>query len=147
MSFILKNGGTQVAISGGWNPSLFGNLTGTSFPAQVDNTYTWSVGELTLAWEDDPAPPPPTFEQVKQSFIGAVQEHLDNEAQALGYDNIVSACSYAGANNPFQAEGQSFVAWRGEVWAYCHGVIAEVVASTRPIPTVAELIAELPSRV
>lgn len=76
----------------------------------------------------------------------AVQAHLDAAAQALGYDNILSACSYAGYANPFQAEGQSFVAWRGAVWDYCYAQLAAVQAGSRTQPTVDELIAELPAR-
>ena len=79
-------------------------------------------------------------------FTDAVQAHLDNAAAALGYDNIVSACSYAGAANPYQAEGQSFIVWRGNVWTYCYGELAKVQAQTRSVPTVAALIAELPVR-
>lgn len=76
----------------------------------------------------------------------AVQAHLDAGAQAKGYDNILSACSYAGYTNPFQTEGQSFVVWRGAVWAYCYEQLALVKAGTRTAPTVEELIAELPMR-
>lgn len=76
----------------------------------------------------------------------AVQAHLDAAAQALGYDNILSACSYAGYTNPFQTEGQSFVSWRGAVWDYCYAQLAAVQAGTRTQPTVDELIAELPAR-
>lgn len=74
----------------------------------------------------------------------AVQKHLDTEAQVSGYDNILSAASYAGYANPYQAEGQSFVAWRGDVWAYCYQVLADVEAGTRTEPTIDELIQELP---
>lgn len=77
----------------------------------------------------------------------AVQAHLDAAAQALGYDNILSACSYAGYINPFQAEGQSFVSWRGAVWDYCYAQLAAVQAGSRTQPTVDELISELPVRV
>lgn len=76
----------------------------------------------------------------------AVQAHLDTAAQALGYDSILSACSYAGYTNPFQAEGQSFCAWRGAVWDHCYTQLAAVQAGQRTEPTVAVLIAELPVR-
>lgn len=80
-----------------------------------------------------------------QDLTNAVQNHLDSEARARGYDNIVSACSYAGAANPFQSEGTAFVAWRGNVWAACHAVMSEVTAGTRAIPSEAELIGLLPA--
>lgn len=76
----------------------------------------------------------------------AVQAHLDSAALDVGYDNILSACSYAGYANPFQAEGQSFLVWRGAVWQYCYAQVAAIQAQQRTQPTVAELIAELPVR-
>lgn len=59
MSFVLKQNGTQVAVSGSWNPTLFANKTNTSFPAQVDNNFVWIEGEYDLRWVDDPAPEEP----------------------------------------------------------------------------------------
>jgi len=80
-------------------------------------------------------------------FSKAIQSHLDAEAQKAGYDDIVSASSYAGYTNPFQAEGKSFLTWRGAVWNYAFQQMQAVVAGTRTEPTVDELIAELPARV
>jgi hypothetical protein len=90
--------------------------------------------------------PPKTLEQATAIFEGKVQEHLDDEARLLGYDNILSACSYAAAPNPFQNEAITFVTWRGAVWEYCYAELAKVVAGTRTMPTVAEIISELPKR-
>lgn len=73
-----------------------------------------------------------------------IDDHLAAEAKAKGYDSIVSACSYAGAANPFQTESQSFVAWRGAVWAKCYAVLDAVLTGTRNMPTPAEMIAEMP---
>jgi uncharacterized protein YodC (DUF2158 family) len=85
--------------------------------------------------------------QLKSSLEQAVQDYLDNEAQRLGYDDILSACTYASASNPFQAEGQSFVSWRGNVWATCYQILADVEAGIRAAPTKEELLAELPIRI
>lgn len=73
-----------------------------------------------------------------------IQTHLDSKAREKGYENILSACSYAGHTNPFQAEGQAFVSWRGNVWAYCYQELEKVQAGTRAEPTVDEFILELP---
>lgn len=86
------------------------------------------------------------FSDRAKHYETAVQVHLDAAAKAAGYDSILSACSYAGYANPFQAEGQSFVVWRGSVWEYCYAQLALVQAGTRPAPTIDELIAELPLR-
>jgi len=39
-----------------------------------------------------------------QSIESSIQSMIDAEAKKLGYDNIVSACSYAGYDNEFQEE-------------------------------------------
>ena len=90
--------------------------------------------------------------QAKARLEFAVQDHLNNVAATAGYgtartEPIVSACSFAGAPNPYQAEGAAFIAYRGAVWARCYELLDEVVAGTRAIPTEQELIALLPEYV
>lgn len=96
-----------------------------------------------------PAPPALTADQRKAALIVAVQAHLDATARAHGYDNIYTACTYADepAVAQFQAEGQALRAWRSQVWAYCHAVLAAVLANERAEPDAATLIAELPALV
>jgi hypothetical protein len=84
----------------------------------------------------------------------AIERHLDAEAESAGYydplqriPNIDRACSYAGYENQYQAESQSFVAWRAAVWAYAYQVKSEVEAGTREQPTIEAMLAELPVRV
>lgn len=103
----------------------------------------YRVDEVSGAIVHDPLPVLPTV----RAYTDAVQAQLDAEAQAHGYDGVLSAASYAAVAGPFQAEGVSFAAWRSACWAYCYAVLAEVQAQTRPQPTVAELLAELPARV
>ena len=74
----------------------------------------------------------------------AVEKYMDEAVAVRGYSSIVSACSYAGAPNPFQDEGIACLTWRGNVWAKCYEILAEFQAGTREKPTVEELIAELP---
>jgi len=89
-----------------------------------------------------------TEDQLKQMRIknieDSVQYLLDNEAKNKGYDNIISACTYASFTNPFQEEGQKFVEWRGNVWATCYQILTEVDSGTRSEPTWEELLVELP---
>ncbi len=105
---------------------------------------TAHIGDL---WDGSvftkPVPPPPTV----ADYTEAVQNLLDTTAQAKHYDNIISCCSYAGAPNAFQAEGQAAIEWRGNVWATCYTIMAEVQAGTIPAPTIPELLAMLPDLV
>lgn len=78
-------------------------------------------------------------------FIKAVDDVLNAEARSKGYDNIISACSYCGVANAFQMESIAFVQWRASVWQHCYQVLADVQSATRTKPTIAELLAELPT--
>ena len=98
--------------------------------------------------------PPKSPAEIKKMLIAAVQNHLDNKAAEKGYGDektspIVSACSYAAVPNEFQTEAVIFLQWRSAVWAKCYQIMGEVEATppTRDIPTVEELILELPQLV
>lgn len=92
------------------------------------------------------ANPLPTPEEVQASLTQAVQDRLDQEAQALGYDSCLSVCSYADTGvSKFDSEGSAFRAWRSAVWQSCYAILDQVKAGERPIPTESELLAELPT--
>ena len=83
-----------------------------------------------------PTPSAPTLADYER----AVEEVLQECAAAHRYDDIVSACSYAAAANPFQAESAAILQWRGNVWAWCYGLLADPPAT---LPTLAEFRAAL----
>lgn len=91
-------------------------------------------------------PPPPTEAEIVAALTAVVQAHLDDTARQRSYDGILSLCSYATSTAPrFAAEGRAGVAWRDAVWATCYAIMDDVTAGNRPIPTAAELLAELPA--
>jgi len=79
-----------------------------------------------------------------QEINNAIQNHLDTKAQEFRYDNMMSARSYAGYTNPFQTEAQALATWCADCWATAGTIQADVEAGTRPMPTVDEVLAELP---
>lgn len=90
-------------------------------------------------------PPPPATEQIIVQYTGAVQKHLDAFARTRNYDGILSAATYATSQVPkFKAEGQYAVEARDATWAKCYEILAAVEAGSRPMPTLNELLAELP---
>lgn len=99
-------------------------------------------------WLDEgntPEPvPAPSADEIKARLTNAVQSHMDVAAAARGYDNILSACSYAAFENAFQAEGRAFLVWRADCWLAAYGIMSQVESGKRPAPTEAELIAEMP---
>lgn len=82
--------------------------------------------------------------QEVQSINNAIKTHLDTKAQEFKYDNMMSARSYAGYTNPFQTEAQSLATWCANCWATAGTIKADVETGTRPMPTVNEVLAELP---
>lgn len=93
---------------------------------------------------------PPSPAEIQASLVAAVQAHMDTMARARGYDNLLSAVTYAdeSAVPQFQAEGIAFRAWRSQVWAYCYAQLAAIQQGIRlTVPTAEELIAELPALV
>ena len=111
-----------------------------------DRARRGDFGEVAAYVPPEP-PAPPTLEQLINTYTDAVQKHLDSGAREKKYDNIVSACSYAGYPNPFRAEGESFGTWRAECWTYCYAELEKVQLGTRPLPTIPEILSELPERV
>lgn len=96
-----------------------------------------------LAWvEAGNVPAEATIETFSlESFI---QGLIDAEARSRGYDSIVSACSYAGYENAFQAEAVQLGKWRSAVWAAAYAYLAEVKAGTKEMPSADEVIRIMP---
>lgn len=86
-----------------------------------------------------PAPDPLT------AYTAAIQKRLDDFARTRNYDGILSAATYATSQVPkFKAEGQYAVEARDATWAKCYEILAAVEVGSRPMPTLDELLAELP---
>ena len=94
-----------------------------------------------LSWEVD------TVEQITAQTIdinNAIKNHLDTKAQEFKYDNMMSARSYTGYTNPFQIEAQALATWCADCWDTAGTIQADVEAGNRAMPTVDEVLAELP---
>ena len=78
-------------------------------------------------------------------FKEKVQQIMDERAKASGYDDIISATSYAGFPNKFQKEGIAFGQWRAKVWDWGYGLLAKY-KDTDPskIPSLEAMFATMP---
>ena len=76
----------------------------------------------------------------------AITQAMEDAATARGYDNLLSAISYASdpAGTRFQADGAAFRDWRRAVWEQCFAVLAQVEAGEQEMPTSAEAVAAMP---
>lgn len=92
------------------------------------------------------APPAPTPEQIEAAVVAAVQGRLDAFARTRNYDGILSACTYAtSAVAKFKAEGQCCVNARDAHWNACYSILADVQAGVRAMPSVAQVLSEMPA--
>lgn len=79
-------------------------------------------------------------------FANAVQAHVDNAAKSRGYGDGFALSTYINSTLPQWAqEAEVFIAWRDAVWIYAYTELYKVQQGQRPIPTINELIAELPT--
>lgn len=87
----------------------------------------------------------PTHEELKKMFTDAIQKYLDTTAQERRYDNIFTAISYVNSTDEiFAREAQACLVWRDKVWRKCYDILDAVEDGEREIPTIEELISELP---
>lgn len=60
------------------------------------------------------------YEDIVNSLIlkckGYIENMLNQEAKSRGYDNIVTACSYAAIENLYQEESIKLFKWRSDCW-------------------------------
>jgi len=101
--------------------------------------------EMTPEEIDAHLNPPPTAEQIIAQYEARVQQWLDEQARALGYDDIKTAISYAEepAVPKYQQEGQAMRRLRSLAWARCYEILNAARAGQRSFPTEEELIAEM----
>lgn len=117
---------------------------------KLDSNFEWQSPKVqdNEAWLEDKQKWVTSVEHMKymtqKPFITAIQAHLDFKANEYGYDDMISACSYAGFTNSFQIESQSFITWRANVWTASFMVLTDVEAGAIPTPTIDELIVMLP---
>lgn len=78
-------------------------------------------------------------------YSTAIQQRLDDFVRQRGYDSILSACTYATSVVPrFKAEAQYCVEARDATWAACYAIMGEVQAGQRAMPTLDEVMIQLP---
>jgi hypothetical protein len=77
-------------------------------------------------------------------YISAMEKHYDSVARVKKYDNRYTCALRAGYAGPFQIEGQTFSIWMDSCNAYGYQVMEDVQSGHRAMPTMADLLAELP---
>lgn len=114
---------------------------GASIP-MVNGNIDYEEYKQWLAEGNTPEPEVTETElltKTKAEIESAIQSMLDTKAKELRYDNIMSARSYAGFTNPFQAEAKALSEWCANCWLKA----GELEALGTPM-TVEEALAQMP---
>lgn len=80
--------------------------------------------------------------QAQRALLQAVDARIEATAAAKGYD-VARALARAGYSGPYQAECIAFAQWVDGQYQQCFEIRDAVLAGERPVPTEAELLAEL----
>ena len=135
---------------GDWPKETIPGLITVALTARPDETLVIVSGyhideNYAQVWDTTPKSP----EQIAAELVGAVQasvqKRLDEFARTREYDGILSACTYAtSAVERFKGDADYCVGARDATWATCYTIMADVQAGHRALPTVAEVMSELP---
>lgn len=127
------------------NSNIIIRADGAFIPADEANT-DYAAYQKWLAAGNTPEPADAkTKEQIIEEYQAAIQKRLDNFAQTRNYDGILSACTYAESTVArFKAEGQYCVNARDTTWVKCYEILDAVNSKSRPMPTLEQLMSELP---
>jgi hypothetical protein len=109
-------------------------------PTQTEAGWTqaWAVETLDAAAQAEAA------ERLRREYDDALTAHIDGVARARGYADRISCAARAGYVGPYQVEGAAFGAWMDSCNAQAYEVLELVLAGERPLPTIDEMLAELP---
>lgn len=89
--------------------------------------------------------PAETPEQAIAKYESKIEEYVVQVCKDKGYRNDDSIAKYLVEGSPFKIECEALSLWIGAVWVYSYQVLQDVEDGIRPIiPTIEELIAELP---
>ena len=85
------------------------------------------------------------YQPNQNDFAAAIQSHVDAMAKGRGYADGAGLAGYSTSTIPtWAAEAQAFIAWRDQVWIYAYTELAKVQGGQRGVPTIEEMITELP---
>lgn len=147
---VVKEGYTQVWDGKVWNYIEDNRGKQYWLPDDVYGTPAREMKELGAlpdnAVFEAPAKPPETAEEIQKRLTDGVQNWMDAKVQERNYDNVhtcVGTYLYSPIEK-FRLEAEAVRDWVSYVWAKCYEILAQVKNGEREIPTLEEVINELP---
>lgn len=123
---------------------------GTEIDSKGNRVIKWSVNDMFEDTEDKTKAEQEAeylakkLQDLAKAMEQGIENHINEAVKARGYNSQDSIAKYLVSGNPFYAECTAISLWIGNVWVYAHQVQADVLAGTREMPAIEELIAELP---
>ena len=108
------------------------------------STYTIETDKVVKVYEIVEIPIEEIVAKAKDSMEQAIQTHINITVTSKGYDNENSIAKYLVQENPFYDECKAISLWIGSVWVKAFGIQQDVESGIRTMPTVEEVIVELP---
>lgn len=92
------------------------------------------------------APPASSLADYIADMTVAIQAWLDSTARQNGYDSCASCVGYESSSVPqYAADASAMRKWRDAVWPAAYAIqTAQAASPPDPLPTAAQLIAQLP---
>lgn len=135
-------------IARGWYPLEDNAPAYDSSTHRVNGiSYELQVNKVVKVYDIVTIPQEELMQAAAKAAEQAVQSTINSKCVELGYDNENSIAKYLVAENPFYTECKAISLWIGAVWTYANKVQTDVLAGTRTMPTIEELVAELPKYV
>lgn len=116
-------------------------------PNEVINVLPDWATQAQALWQarDDEIKNPPVIPPTIDDFVAAIKNKFDLVAQEKQFDGAVSIATYVTSlNEQWKAQADTFIAWRDSVWEYAYQEFDKFQNGQRPMPTIADFIAELP---
>ena len=130
----------------------------TGLPTTITIGPQQMMAQCLASWDaagPSPAPAPPTpvpltgatlLQVLAAQSATAIKDLIDSTARAREYLDGTTCASYATSTVPaWRADALAFIAWRDSVWVAAYAIQTQVEAGTLAPPSVAALIAQLPS--
>ncbi len=86
-----------------------------------------------------------TLKEIEKYFMDKLQEYMDKKAKTYGFDSVFNAASYIDSKiERFKNDSRILLDWRDSTWDKAYTILEDVLTEKRGIPTLDELLKELP---
>ena len=113
-------------------------------PEQVEGSTLKFIGNKWIYIENEQIKKNDLI-KLKENIIKQVQNHLDNKAKELSYENIFTMCSYKDSTiDQWREESEKAIKWRDDVWIKCYDLLQKTEQNEINIQCFEEVLSQLP---